>query len=156
MKNLCYIIFIFFACNIYSQEKKQAPQNFSESKVIFAGKLKGYETVIKPGRELLIADFQMIIIMKGERRFNLLAIMEKADTLDFQKEYLVYAIKNKERDLEGKRIGYIYFDVTRIVELKEDEDNMEISTLIKYVRKKFFRGIKKPLPEYRLNCHCGV
>lgn len=134
----------------------QAPVNFHESKVIFVGKLKEYETKTKPGKQFLVGDFQILAVLKGERKFNLLAVMEKADTLDFNKEYLIYAVKNKERDSNGKRLGYYYYDVKQIIEIKEDEENSQFSTLVKYVRKKFFRRIKKPLPEYRLNCHCGI
>lgn len=156
MKIAISIVLTFLVMVVFGQKKNPSPTNFKEAKVIFAGKIKGYETKICPGHELLIAEFKMIAILKGEARYNLLAIMDKADTLSFEKEYLVYAIKNKERDSEGKRIGYIYYNVLRIVEIEEDVDNDELMELVKFVRKKFFRRIKNPISESRLNCKCGI
>ncbi|MBN2680958.1 MAG: hypothetical protein JXR58_00490 [Bacteroidales bacterium] len=156
MKILVSIILTFFLLHGFGQDKNPSPPYFKEARVIFAGKIKGYETKICPGEELLIAEFQMIAILKGEARYNLLAIMDKADTLNFEKEYLVYAVKNKDRDANGKRIGYIYYTIFRIVELEEDRENDELSEMVNYVRKKFFRSIKKPISESRLNCHCGI
>ncbi|HBS85089.1 MAG: hypothetical protein A2W91_01250 [Bacteroidetes bacterium GWF2_38_335] len=157
MKNFLTIWIILLAFSgMKGQSDSVAIKSFDSSRFVFAGKVVGYQSEFRAEKEYFFIEFEMMSIYKGERKYRTTVVADSLNQFLVDHYYLLYTLRNKEKDADGKRLGYYHYSPVRYVELFENKSNPEPEELRKYIKTKFLRRVKKPLSEARANCHCGV
>ena len=143
---------------------KQKPEyiiKYKEAKNVFIGKViaiqelkNSYETDNDYFNKKFAIEFEIEKIYKGRRyqKFMLVEIIavENIDYFSVSNSYLIYATKRKSKN-------DIHYSSIRTRKKLLEETIDEISNIEGYVKKKFFRRAKNPIPRFKFvsgACNC--
>lgn len=145
------ILFKVILCQSYTR-KDSIISFYGRSDAVFAGiidniyEMKSYTYA----ESKYIVEFQLTEIYKGKRKEKIITINDKEITnnLRIKDEYLVYTDKKKHDD---------YYNITRVLNVKDSLTVDEIKILYGYLKTKLLQRVKSPIPNYKLvlkGCGC--